>query len=491
VAGDVRDHQVAVVDGVLDGDHVLLAADLREVHGHAPGAPGTLEVLLEVEGDVVLGAAVAAPAEDLAHDTHVGRDRGCGISSCDEAASSPQKGFTVGRRDSSVMPSRRSLLGSLGAAVATGTAGCLGSVRGRLGSDPPVDGPCGSPPTSWSTAGGDAARTGRTATAPPPADAEVERVRLGSREDGGRRLASGLPAVVNGTAFTPTAGGVVAASPSGDPRWAADLDGQFDAVPAVGCGVVFATGLSDTVALDPDTGEVRWRSEDVGGHEATTIAYRDGALYAAVFGVDALNPRTGEERWHSGDGDTLAVGVDGFYTTHNENGDGALYGYDRDGNERFHLTPGKIVGSPTVRDGTVYAVDNGGRVWAVDGTTGETLGSRSPPGNGKLFTGVAVRGNRLLVPAGHGDTSYALDTETGETLWEADTAMALARPVVGPDWVAFSRVNEGITVYDLATGEHRRSWRRENHEFGTVRGIVPIEDGLLVRHNGSHLSLLA
>jgi outer membrane protein assembly factor BamB len=296
--------------------------------------------------------------------------------------------------------------------------------------------------------------------------------------------------VTNGIVFTPTADGVVAASLSGDPRWVADVNDQVEATPVIGCDVVFVAGMNGTVALAPDTGEVLWKS-DAAGYEPTALARRRGTLYTTTFGVAALDARTGEERWHRGDGDTLAVGESGFYTTHNEDGDGALYGYDRDGTERFHLTPGKIVGSPTVHDGTVYAVDNGGRVYAVDGETGETLWARFPPDNGKLFTGVAVRGNRLLVPAGHGDTSYALDTETGETLWEADTAMALARPVVGPDWVAFSRVNEGISVYDLATGEHRRSWCRENHEFGTVRGIIPVENGFVVRHNGSNLSLLA
>lgn len=390
------------------------------------------------------------------------------------------------------MPSRRALLTALGSVAGTTTAGCLGSVRSRLSAEPPIDGPCAPSPDSWSTAGGDAGRTARTETAPPGTDAESSSVSLGVDEESGRRLASAVPALWNGVAFVPSAGGVVAADPGDEPRWVTDTERTVDAVPAVGCGVVFAAGLSQVIALDPETGEQRWAT-DAGSHEATALAYREGVLYAAdVDGPVALDARTGEEKWRADGGRTLALGADGLFAAEFANGEGDLYGYDTDGTERFHLSLGKIVGSPTVADGTVYAVDNEGTLYAVDARTGETRWSRSPPDNGKLHTGLAVRDDTLLLPAGHGNVSYALDTETGETLWEQRTQMVTGRPVVGPDWVAFGRTNVGVSVYDLGTGEHQQTWKREEHDLGIVRGLVPVQNGLIVDGGGpTGLTVLA
>jgi outer membrane protein assembly factor BamB len=389
------------------------------------------------------------------------------------------------------MPSRRALLTTLGSGIATTTTGCLGTVRSQLCADPPIDGPCASEPETWSTAGGDAERTGQTATAPPPVDADSSPLRLGTREEGGRRLASSTPAIGNGTAFVSVAGGVVAAMPGDEPRWAADLEDQFDAVPAVGCGVVFAAGLNETVALDPDTGEMRWRRE-IGSHEETAVAYRDGTLVVGTHGPRVLDARTGEEQWRAAGGRTLAVSDDGLYAAEFGNGDGDLYGYALDGDERFHLSLGKIVGSPTVADGTVYAVDNDGTVYAVDAVTGATEWSQPSLDNGKLFTGLAVRDGTLVLPAGHGGVSYGLDTATGAVLWEQHTDMVTGRPVVGPDWVAFGRTNVGVSVYDFETGAHRQTWSREEYDLGVVRGLAPVQEGLVVDGGGpTGLTLLA
>ena len=68
-ARDVGDHEVAVVDGVLDGDHVLLSFDLGDVDLHR-GAVGRRVEVVEVEFDVVLGGVGVPLAEDLAHKAH-------------------------------------------------------------------------------------------------------------------------------------------------------------------------------------------------------------------------------------------------------------------------------------------------------------------------------------------------------------------------------------------------------------------------------------
>jgi membrane protease YdiL (CAAX protease family) len=53
------------------------------------------------------------------------------------------------------------------------------------------------------------------------------------------------------------------------------------------------------------------------------------------------------------------------------------------------------------------------------------------------------------------------------------------RPVVGDDWVAFGRTNEGVT--DRASDDECTSWSREEYAFGTMAGVVPTPQGLVVR----------
>ncbi|MFB6183473.1 MAG: PQQ-binding-like beta-propeller repeat protein [Haloarculaceae archaeon] len=381
------------------------------------------------------------------------------------------------------MPSRRALLRSLPAAATAAVAGCGTRARGMFATEPPVTGPCDGPDAQWPTAGGDPGRTGRTDSAPPDADAELTDLLAGVTVDGRRPLAGSLPAVGRGLAYVPSASGVVAipldASTDG-PAWNHDLDDDVDAVPALGCGVVLVAGLNALVALDPETGERYWRA-DVGGHGETTVAFADETVYAAGVDPVALDVYTGAVGWRATGGDTLAVDADGVYSTRNVNGTGGIFAHDHDGTRRWHLSLGKIVASATVDDGTVLVPDTRGTVYAIDATTGETHWSRSLDGVRKVFSGLAVRDSDVVVPAGTGETSAVLDADTGKPRWTVDTGIVTGRPVIGDDWVAFGRTNVGVSVYDRATGTHRVTWSREAYDIGTVSGIVPVDDGFVIR----------
>lgn len=391
------------------------------------------------------------------------------------------------------MPSRRALLKTLSTATAVGIAGCGGRVRDALDTEPPVTGPCPDPAMTWPTAGGDPGRTGRTDTAPPPPTADIVDLLAGLHEDGRQRLASSLPAVADGTAYVPSGSSVVAfpLDASGDgPTWIHDLDDDIDTVPALACGLVLAAGLNRVAALDPATGNTYWRA-DVGGHGETTVAAIDETVFVAGVSPVAVDIRTGDIQWTADGGDTLAVGDDGIYTTRNVNGTGGIFAHDLDGEERWHLALGKIVGSASVHDGRVWVADNVGTVYALDAATGETYWSRSLDGVDKIHSGLAVRGGDVVVPAGNGAESVVLDAATGETRWTADTGIVTGRPVVGDDWIAVGRTNSGVTVYDRATGEQRATWARDEYDLGTIDGLVPVEGGLVIREGTtSGLSLI-
>ena len=244
------------------------------------------------------------------------------------------------------------------------------------------------------------------------------------------------------------------------------------------------------VVLNPATGETHWQA-DVGGHDETTVAAIDETVYVAGGNPIAVDIRTGNLRWSAEGGDTLALDNIGVYMTQNMNGSGGIFAHDRDGEQRWHLSLGKIVGSASVHDGMVWVADNGGKVYAIDAATGETYWSQSPAGVGKIHSGLAVRGDDLIVPAGIGEKSVVVDATTGETRWTSDTEIVTGRPVVGDDWVAFGRTNVGVTVYDRATGEQRATWSREEYDLGTIDGLVPVEEGFVVRGGTtSELSLI-
>lgn len=381
------------------------------------------------------------------------------------------------------MPSRRALLAALGTVAPVGTAGCLGRIRDGFGSDPPVEGPCDEPAATWPTAGGDPGRTGRTDATPPGLDADAVDLLAGVHADGRRLLASALPVVHGGTAVVPSGSSLVAVdvdAPGDGPTWRHDLEDDVDAVPTLTCGAVLAPGLNRLVTLDRVSGDRYW-STDLGSHSPTAVAPAGETTYVASFGPVAVDTRTGTVQWRAEGGDTLALDDSGVYTTRYADGTGDIFAHDLHGGERWHLSLGKIVGSASVLDGTVRVADNRGTVYAIDARTGETYWSRTPDGVGKIHSGLAVRGDDVVVPAGHGTTSVVLDAHTGETKWSVETGFVTSRPVVGDDWVAFGRTNAGVSLYDRATGEHRTTWSRDEYGLGTIDGVLPVKQGFVVR----------
>ncbi len=254
-------------------------------------------------------------------------------------------------------------------------------------------------------------------------------------------------------------GGLVAVdldAPMDGPTWRRDLDDGIAAVPVLACGVVFAPGMNQLVTLGRTSGERYWRA-DAGSHHRNdaTAAALDDTIYVAGGSPAAVDIHTGAVQWSGGSGETLALDDDGVYTTRSDSRTSGIFAYDLHGEERWHISSTNALGSASVFDGTVWVADSRGTVSAIDATTGERYWSRSLPGVGNGRSGLAVTGDEVFVPAGSGTTSVALDATTGEIRWTVDTGIVTGRPVVGDDWVAFGRTNEGVSVYDRSTDSSR------------------------------------
>jgi quinohemoprotein ethanol dehydrogenase len=134
--------------------------------------------------------------------------------------------------------------------------------------------------------------------------------------------------------------------------------------------------------------------------------------------------------------------------------------------------------TPVVIGGVMVTSTTGGRVVALNAVTGDVIWRFDPEIDMQVNRtvccdmvnrGVAVQDGRVFVGALDG-VLYALDFETGETLWKTDTAAGSARgvnitgaPEVAGDVVVIGNagaeydVRGFVTAYDVETGAQR--WR--------------------------------
>lgn len=151
---------------------------------------------------------------------------------------------------------------------------------------------------------------------------------------------------------------------------------------------VFLVVNSGTVALDADTGEERWRTEEAVAVQRSPPLVVDDRVYVhggsrtpADSGVVELDRETGEMAWRfETDGRTLAapaVADDTLLMSVNPHGGaprGRLFGIDTaTGEERWRIDREKTLGGIEVANGTAYASGENGPLLAFDPQTGDVL----------------------------------------------------------------------------------------------------------------------
>jgi outer membrane protein assembly factor BamB len=117
-----------------------------------------------------------------------------------------------------------------------------------------------------------------------------------------------------------------------------------------------------------------------------------------------------------------------------------------------------LVAAPVVQDGKVYVIDADQRVSAWEAATGQRIWTRqlSPVGkrdNHAVGGGLAVAGDRLIVPSGFGYVA-ALSISDGSELWlrRTESPMSGSPAILGARAYVTSTNNE-IYALDTATGE--------------------------------------
>ncbi len=228
-------------------------------------------------------------------------------------------------------------------------------------------------------------------------------------------------------------GSVYALQPTtGAELWRFDTDGRIRSTPAIADGIVFAGSTDGLVyALDLASGSEVWRhategagmtSADLGVDRKSIIApvavseglvfigSRDGYMYA-------LDQQTGERRWrfsHDGSWAMSAPAISGG-TLYAGTSDGRfVHALDvQSGEELWRFTgEGYTWASPAFADGTVYAGDGAGPLWALDAATGAERWHF--PASGGVYSSPVVQDGVVFfgtedgsVYALHGEGRYA------------------------------------------------------------------------------------
>lgn len=373
-----------------------------------------------------------------------------------------QKGFTTAT-DTGCMQSssRRAILAGIAGAGAVSPAlsGCL-QRSGPAGSETPGD-----ESAVVSTYKYDAERSGVLATPPPGEDADVE---WSIEPDVAEAMTMLWPVVTDETLYAGigtwgSSGGVLALdTASGDERWRTESVGW----PTLADETLYIGGDVIT-AHSADDGTEQWSFDSPEG--ATAPAIVDGRMYSNRSGTAfALETSDGSDIWtheHGASRSSSVTVADGTVyvgqASPPDSGPRGVVALDAsDGTELWQRQLTSVNVTPAVRDGIVYVPTNDGTMTALDAGDGTVRWQNAPEGHTpKSPWSPSVTEGRVFTRTE--ETVYALDRETGETVWQqpAGETWISALPVVGDriavpgaGTVAMRRVSDGSLEYELSIG---------------------------------------
>ncbi len=232
----------------------------------------------------------------------------------------------------------------------------------------------------------------------------------------------------DGVIFAPNADQrLYAISSSGQPLWDYPTGRPLWATPIVNGGDVIQPSMDHHLyAIDPETGDLVWSSEDLGGAIVGQPALGDNGdvLYVGTFAGEmlAVQVETGAILWRFPTEGWVWAGpalVDG--TLYFGDLDGVLYAVDAaSGDELWRVDSDgspevSISDRPLVLDDTVYFSTEGGILYAVDAATGNNRWKKEL--GGKLYAGPQAAGELVLLPSFETDALLIAMEPDGDTVW--------------------------------------------------------------------------
>jgi outer membrane protein assembly factor BamB len=253
----------------------------------------------------------------------------------------------------------------------------------------------------------------------------------------------------------------IALSPDGVELWRQDIKEQVEAPPVVaGEALVVGTSAGTLFALGTDTGKILWQYE-LGSRiqgSPNLVPGKDGGSVLAISQSDGVLHRVrlsdgsrvwSTERTNRCDG---SLAVDGGLVVYG-NCDAALYMHDtvtgkRTGTVKL-LKDGQVYAGVALADGTVYAGDRSGRLYAVQTQTGKILWV-SEAAEADLSSTPSVAPETIVYGSDDGKV-YAVSRSKGELMWSADTGGRPLSPVIAGNRV-LAAADGTLHLLDLDSG---------------------------------------
>ncbi len=273
------------------------------------------------------------------------------------------------------------------------------------------------------------------------------------------------PVVSRGRVFVANQGGLFFAldARTGKKLWSKDFGGCIASGPAIWRRLVVQTLMGHkctrsrvaretkpgaVVALDQQTGRIRWRF-DTNTVESTPLVVGNSVFFASWnHRIYSLNARTGKVRWSTDSGEEInssAAYADGTIFIGGDEGHlfalnawtGKLKwrasSFSRFGRrEYFYATP-------TIAYGRVYIGNTDGTLYAFGAKSGDLLWAQAA--GTYVYTGAAVWNRRVYIGTYDG-RFRAFDAATGDLLWSWDAPSAIGgAPTVMGGLVYFSTLS--------------------------------------------------
>ena len=303
----------------------------------------------------------------------------------------------------------------------------------------------------WAQSGGNPSKSmGHVAL--PAALAHAWTVSIGAGSDKQGRLIS-APVVAGGRVFTIDTNGVVRASDArnGGTVWSASFgasgnkDSNYGGGVAVDGGRVYAVnGLGHVAALDAATGAAAWTVKPGGPlRGAPTVA--DGAVY--VISQDnqiySLKAADGASNWSS----AAALEIAGVF-----------------GSASPAVARGTVIAGFSSGELNAYRYENGRLVW--QDALSRTSISTSVASLSDIDASPVVDGNQVFA-VGKGGRMVALELTSGQRIWEQNVA-GITTPWVAGDWVFVVTDEARVVAMSRTTGKVR--WINELPRWDNPKG---------------------
>jgi outer membrane protein assembly factor BamB len=152
------------------------------------------------------------------------------------------------------------------------------------------------------------------------------------------------------------------------------------------------------------------------------------------------------------------------------------------GKERWRFqTDGKVWGSPTVVNGTVFVESADENLYAVDASDG-TEQWRFPTNPGVSSSATVVDGTVFIM--GGGAFLYAIDAQDGTEKWRFETGEDSQQSPTVVNKTVFT-VSEGGTIYAVDASDGTQKWRLETDQW--VESSPTVVDGTVFVEGADHL----